>query len=545
MTHRPSASTLCSIYAAVGLTLVFVWSSLTDHMFSLRESLPESMGINPRAFFLAGILVLSVAFAVFPHHLRAKDASLKALFPFVGAVGTACIAIAPNQSLFHPSLLCATGLACLGLGYCWLSVRYGLLLARSTSTSRIVYCIGAGLIMEPIVRLLIESAFTQAVSMGIAIALPIAAMLPLHLVHCMIDKESGSAEGLPDSHAFAKRLRGDTPEAHFVNANPQKARQFGKADTAHREKQRFVLLLATALLLATVRTLSPVGTWDADFDPAPMTSSPALWAFYAISVALYARFALANVESTPSLGRFQPAFLLVVLTELASFVLLSTQGSQSAVLYTFMCLNDTFAHLLFWTSIAHTVRQLDLPPYRIVGLAAGVYAAASIGWLFLLGESDTLQALVTITAIAALYVLTIVMVNTSGDDRAMAIGGMEDSQTHASSEHIDGAKMDPENSPALVDRISASIEERCQQVAKDYGLSPRETEVFTLLAQGRTRPYIQDELVLAENTVKTHIAHIYKKLGIGGRQDLFDLVFAKDANEDTSTSPDAERESDA
>ncbi|HJF64686.1 MAG TPA: LuxR C-terminal-related transcriptional regulator [Slackia equolifaciens] len=531
MTHRPNTSAPCSIYAAVGLTLVFVWSSLTDHMFSLHESLPESLGINPRAFFLAGILILSVAFAVFPHHLRAKDASLKVLFPFAGAVGTACIAIAPNQSLFHPGLLCATGLACLGLGYCWLSVRYGLLLARSTSTSRIVYCIGAGLIMEPIVRLLIESAFTQAVSMGIAIALPIAAMLPLHLVHRMIDKEAGSAEGLPDSHASAKRLKGDIQEAHFANVHPQKAPQLGKVDTARQEKQRFVLLLATALLLATVRTLSPVGTWDADFDPAPMTSSPALWAFYAISVALYARFDLANVESTPSLGRFQPAFLLVVLTELASFVLLSTQGSQSAVLYTFMCLNDTFAHLLFWTSIAHTVRQLDLPPYRIVGLAAGVYAAASIGWLFLLGESDTLQALVTITAIAALYVLTIVMVNTSGNDRAMAIGGMEDSQAHASSEHINGAKIDPENSPALADRVSASIEERCQQIAKDYGLSPRETEVFTLLAQGRTRPYIQDELVLAENTVKTHIAHIYKKLGIGSRQDIFDLVLAKSDDE--------------
>ena len=477
MTHRPSASTLCSIYAAVGLTLVFVWSSLTDHMFSLRESLPESMGINPRAFFLAGILVLSVAFAVFPHHLRAKDASLKALFPFVGAVGTACIAIAPNQSLFHPSLLCATGLACLGLGYCWLSVRYGLLLARSTSTSRIVYCIGAGLILEPIVRLLIESAFTQTVSMGIAIALPIATMLPLHLVHRSTDKEASTAEGFPDSRVFTKHFEDILPRSSLCKRQSPNSLQFSKMDIDRQEKQRFVLLLATALLLATVRTLSPVGTWDADFDPVPMTSSPALWAFYAISVALYARFALANVESTPSLGRFQPAFLLVVLTELASFVLLSTQGSQSAVLYTFMCLNDTFAHLLFWTSIAHTVRQLDLPPYRIVGLAAGVYAAASIGWLFLLGESDTLQALVTITAIAALYVLTIVMVNTSGNDRAMAIGGMEDSQAHASSEHINGAKIDPENSPALADRVSASIEERCQQIAKDYGLSTRNRSI--------------------------------------------------------------------
>ena len=30
--------------------------------------------------------------------------------------------------------------------------------------------------------------------------------------------------------------------------------------------------------------------------------------------------------------------------------------------------------------------------------------------------------------------------------------------------------------------------------------------------------------MLAENTVKTHIAHIYAKLGIGNRQEMMDLV---------------------
>ena len=50
---------------------------------------------------------------------------------------------------------------------------------------------------------------------------------------------------------------------------------------------------------------------------------------------------------------------------------------------------------------------------------------------------------------------------------------------------------------------------------------------MTLLAQGRTRLYIQEELVLSENTVKTHIAHVYRKLGVNNRQDLLDLVFGK------------------
>ena len=59
----------------------------------------------------------------------------------------------------------------------------------------------------------------------------------------------------------------------------------------------------------------------------------------------------------------------------------------------------------------------------------------------------------------------------------------------------------------------SSEEDRLQALAARYGLSPRETEVFALLAQGRNRTYIQNTLFLAEGTVKTHTSRIYQKLG--------------------------------
>ena len=74
------------------------------------------------------------------------------------------------------------------------------------------------------------------------------------------------------------------------------------------------------------------------------------------------------------------------------------------------------------------------------------------------------------------------------------------------------------------EHVSRAIADRCKDIAVAYKLSPRETEVFILLAQGRTRTLIQDELVLAENTVKTHIAHIYAKLGVANRQEMMDRV---------------------
>ena len=46
------------------------------------------------------------------------------------------------------------------------------------------------------------------------------------------------------------------------------------------------------------------------------------------------------------------------------------------------------------------------------------------------------------------------------------------------------------------------FEERCSAIAQRHGLSPRECEVFVMLARGRNREYIQEQLVVSRNTVK-------------------------------------------
>lgn len=513
----------CSAYAAVGLALVFVWSSLNDHMFSLHDSMPEFLNVNPRLFFLAGILALCIAFAAAPRQLRVKDASFEVLLPLIGSMGTICIAIAPYQNLFNAGSLCVIGLAAVGVGYCWLVVRYGLLLARGKSIARIVYCLAAALIMEPVARLAIETAFTQTVRICVAASLPLIAVGLLYLVRKLTSQEndaSAQRDYAESEGEIANEKAGSTPGGGGLS---RALRAIGgiriletPTEKDNETRRRFILLFATALLLATVRTLSPVGTWDAEFDPLPMTSSPELVVFYAACVVLFARFTLVNAESRSALGQFQPAFLIIVLTLLASLLLLSMQGPQSAILYTLMSLDDSFAHMLFWASVARMARRVYVPSYRIVGLGIGIYAIGSAVWLILIGNSEMMQAPVMVAAIATLYVLSIVMINI-GEPR------------HATNESTAHSPASPtaEKSIALADRIAASIEKRCLEISREYGLSPRETEVITLLAQGRTRLYIQEELVLAENTVKTHIAHIYKKLGVNNRQDMLDLVFGK------------------
>ena len=64
----------------------------------------------------------------------------------------------------------------------------------------------------------------------------------------------------------------------------------------------------------------------------------------------------------------------------------------------------------------------------------------------------------------------------------------------------------------------------CATVAQRHRLTARETEVFELLARGRTSPVIQEKLVLSHNTVKTHVRHIYAKLDVHSQQELISMV---------------------
>ncbi len=57
-----------------------------------------------------------------------------------------------------------------------------------------------------------------------------------------------------------------------------------------------------------------------------------------------------------------------------------------------------------------------------------------------------------------------------------------------------------------------------------YGLSPRECDVLNLLVRGRTRAYISKMLYISDNTTRTHMRNIYRKLDVHSHQELLDLI---------------------
>lgn len=70
----------------------------------------------------------------------------------------------------------------------------------------------------------------------------------------------------------------------------------------------------------------------------------------------------------------------------------------------------------------------------------------------------------------------------------------------------------------------ARNEDVCGLVAAEYGLTPRETEILGYLIEGRSHPFIRDELCISKGTVDTHVRHIYAKVGVSSKQDLISAV---------------------
>jgi DNA-binding CsgD family transcriptional regulator len=69
---------------------------------------------------------------------------------------------------------------------------------------------------------------------------------------------------------------------------------------------------------------------------------------------------------------------------------------------------------------------------------------------------------------------------------------------------------------------------KLEQTAKEFQLSPRQTDVFYLLARGRNAEYIQKQFFISKATAKAHIYSIYRKTGIHSQQDLIDLIENRD-----------------
>ena len=160
----------------------------------------------------------------------------------------------------------------------------------------------------------------------------------------------------------------------------------------------------------------------------------------------------------------------------------------------------------------------------VIGLAAGlatvmVGAAAgdAIAVLLLVTDASvtTITLLQNIVGVAFMVAFVLILLMNS------RLWNQVKENAFLFDEEVDEAASSTDEQAIRMSHDEQTIDEQAQK----HGLTERETQVLRLLLMGRSRSRIAHALTLSENTVGTHVQHIYQKFGVHGLQELIDFVF--------------------
>lgn len=452
--------------AFVGLACVVMWTDLVGQSSPFVEVVNATAGApNARILCLVGQVVAALLYTACLKVLRHWDRVFMVVvillyILFAGAF------FFQDGAMGHRTALALGCLFLSGMGYTAIAIYFLSQIARFPSTLYIL-----GIIVSALAGETLAFSLADALSWDIHVVAGLL-IVPLLAVVCAI------ALSVLARHVS---LAGDIAELPKLH---DEARQ-----------RMFVLLAIIAILRASVRALGTMGFWGQGSVRLSFFDS----LVSVVLLCIFAWLALLLYKNEDPFNRFLPAFFVV----LGGFFLIDpTFSINQAFLGRLTFLGpfvEMFTYAMYWYVIVVAIRQLDLYPYRIAGIAFLLFSGFSIPLVLVLSQSDALAApLVMLVQYGFIVVMGVVSLTT--------------------------------HHPASENQVT-SKESRLEQLAEHYQLSPRECEVFLLLAQGRSRSYIEKELFIAEGTVKTHTTRIYQKFGVSSKQELISFVHGEDSSE--------------
>ena len=241
--------------------------------------------------------------------------------------------------------------------------------------------------------------------------------------------------------------------------------------------------------------------------PVVIDGSSGLWASRLLGHAIEVGFALVALAwvfgSNRALG-FPQLWRFVFIT-LATVVASDCLGLSPLVTNLFSLLTSSLVVMLLWLLLCDVAHHCDRHPYVVFGLGWSLYVGGRYGGS-ILAHALGIDAMTPTLGVALLWVVGVAMalcLETSDSDVQRIFADMR-------------RKVAPEE--------FASLDERCGQLAREYALTERELDVLKMLAKGRSKGYIAEELYISENTVRGHSRRLYAKLGVHTRDELQNLL---------------------
>ncbi|WP_180326710.1 helix-turn-helix transcriptional regulator [Raoultibacter phocaeensis] len=206
-----------------------------------------------------------------------------------------------------------------------------------------------------------------------------------------------------------------------------------------------------------------------------------------------------------------------------------------AAMVSVLCLTGVFAGFCIAVSCAFFVQHPLRVHYRMVALwAIALTAAALLGPIATdaLGADEAFVAIFLAVLLVAALFLSIVLFRyweTRDALAAVAYLQMGRYRMRAIETGVSGLKEDPACNSRVADVSSDTLSSESAMVyamaARRYDLTRREEEVLRLLLDGKSFAAIAGELFISDNTVKTHVRHIYRKMGVNRKQGLSEKVY--------------------
>ena len=217
--------------------------------------------------------------------------------------------------------------------------------------------------------------------------------------------------------------------------------------------------------------------------------------------AIVATFGMLLTLDTWKDAIWSPQMLIVVLAlALSCFSLRETmQGAVGFMLASVFC-----AHFLHWVVFPAMLAESRVPRAFLAGILL-ILVNGSLGTMVgdMLG-SILPHSMQNLGGVAGLSVIVLVAILVA------ARGAL----------HV----LVPEQSPS--DQAASpgitTLESRIEAYAEEYGLTPRESEVALLTAQGFSCAYIAEKLVVSNSTVRFHQPNLYRKVDVHSRNEFIE-----------------------